>query len=61
MDWKPGSEHSIIVDKDMFMGIGQDALLSQDLVSWMNKKGIYIFISTNKVGQWGNNSYNLDQ
>jgi hypothetical protein len=39
--WKPDIGHSIIVGKDMILGLGHDSLLSQELVERLNQKGIY--------------------
>jgi len=39
--WKPDIGHSIIVGKDMILGLVQDSLLSHELVERLNKKGMY--------------------
>jgi hypothetical protein len=46
--WKPGSGHSIIVGKDVILGMGQEAFLSQDLVSCLNKKGIHFLYQASR-------------
>ena len=39
--WQPNIGHSIIVDKDMILGLGQDSLLSHEIVERLNQKCIY--------------------
>jgi hypothetical protein len=39
--WSPGSGHSIILGKDLILGMGKDSILSEDLVVSLNQKNVY--------------------
>jgi hypothetical protein len=39
--WSPGSGHSILIGKDRVLGIGLSAILSEELIQAINRKGVY--------------------
>jgi hypothetical protein len=47
--WNPGSGHSILVGKDAILGMGQDSILSQELVHSLNKKNIHLLYQASRV------------
>jgi hypothetical protein len=42
--WNPGTGHSIIIGKDVILGMGKDSILSNELVSTLNQKNVYFCI-----------------
>jgi hypothetical protein len=54
MAWKPGRGHSIILGKDVILGIGQGSILSNELVQSLNQKNIYfLYQATTQASEVG--------
>jgi hypothetical protein len=56
--WRPGSGHSILIGRDHIIGMGEEAILSDELISAINRKGIYYLFQAYcepKVGMVGSN------
>jgi hypothetical protein len=47
--WNPGSGHSILIGKDAIMGMGQDSILSQELVHILNLKNVHLLYQASRV------------
>jgi hypothetical protein len=40
--WNPGTRNSIIIGKDVILGMGIDSFLSNELVATLNQKNVYL-------------------
>jgi hypothetical protein len=40
--WNPGTGQSIVIGRDVILGMGKDSLLSNELVEWLNHKNVYL-------------------
>jgi hypothetical protein len=50
--WSPGSGHSIILGKDMILGMGKDSILSQELVALLNQRNVhYLYQASRELRQ----------
>jgi hypothetical protein len=47
--WSPGSGHSIIIGKDLILGMGSKAFLSDDLVQALNQKNVHYLYQASRV------------
>ena len=43
--WKLGSGHKILLGHDHILGMGEGAILTGELITALNREGIYFFIS----------------
>jgi hypothetical protein len=53
MAWSPGNGHSILIGKDCILGMGQSAILSEELIETINRKGIYYLFQAKALTQVG--------
>jgi hypothetical protein len=60
MAWKPGRGHSIILGKDVILGLGQGAILSDELVRSLNQKKNLFHLSRNYTCLWNRNKKEMD-
>ena len=51
--WSPGNGHSILIGKDYILGIGQSAILLEELIEVINIKGIYYLSQAKEMSQVG--------
>jgi hypothetical protein len=51
--WSPGNGQSILIGKDCILGMGQSAILSEELIEAINRKGIYYLFQAKALAQVG--------
>jgi hypothetical protein len=42
LEWNPGFGHSILIGKDVIMGMGKDSILSNEMILLLNFKNVYL-------------------
>jgi hypothetical protein len=51
--WSLGNGHSILIRKDYILGMGQLAILSEELIEAINRKGIYYLFQAKALAHVG--------
>jgi hypothetical protein len=47
--WSPGSGHSILLGKDMILGLGKASIFTQELVASLNQRNIHYLYQASRV------------